>query len=145
MAGRDCLGERGVADATRLGDGLVDDESGNVPHTLAEELAQHCPSRIAKPFADIRAIALSHVLTRAVGVGQEPLKVDWHKIDVVDGDVLLLCSDGVHGSVPHPMLLGAVLAGGSSKEIIDRIATMVVESGARDNYSAIVVKIGGSK
>ena len=114
-------------------------------HTLAEELAQHCPSRIAKPFADIRAIALSHVLTRAVGVGQEPLKVDWHKIDVVDGDVLLLCSDGVHGSVPHPMLLGAVLAGGSSKEIIDRIATMVVESGARDNYSAIVVKIGGSK
>ena len=114
-------------------------------HTLAEELAQHCPSRNARPFADIRAIALSHVLTRAVGVGQEPLKVDWHKIDVVDGDVLLLCSDGVHGSVPHSVLLGAVQAGGSAREIVDRISTIVVKSGARDNYSAIVVKIGGAK
>ena len=114
-------------------------------HTLAEELAQHCPPRNSRPFADIRAIALSHVLTRAVGVGQEPLKVDWHKVDVVEGDVLLLCSDGVHGFVPHPVLLDAVQAGGSAKEIVDRIATMVVESGARDNYSAIVVKIGGAK
>ena len=114
-------------------------------HTMAEELLSHRPAQGAKPLADIRYLALSHVLTRAVGVGQEPLKVDWHKIDVVDGDVLLLCSDGVHGSVPHPTLLGAVQAGGSAREIVDRIAAMVVESGARDNYSAIVVKIGGAK
>ena len=112
-------------------------------HTLAEELAQH--SSRARPVADVHALSLSHVLTRAVGVGQEPLKVDWHKVDVVEGDVLLLCSDGVHGFVPHPVLLGAVQAGGSAREIVDRIATLVVESGARDNYSAIVVKIGGAK
>ena len=114
-------------------------------HTLAEELVQRRPSRGSRPVADVHALSLSHVLTRAVGVGQEPLKVDWHKIDVVDGDVLLLCSDGVHGFVPHPVLLGAVQTGGSAREIVDRIATLVVESGARDNYSAIVVKIGGAK
>ena len=112
-------------------------------HTMAEELMSRRPVQGAKPFADVRYLALSHVLTRAVGVGQEPLKVDWHKIDVVDGDILLLCSDGVHGFVPHPVLQGAVLAGGSAREIVDRIAAIVVESGARDNYSAIVVKIGG--
>ena len=113
-------------------------------HTLAEELAQHS-SRSARPVSDVRALSLSHVLTRAVGVGLEPLKVDWHKVDVVEGDVLLLCSDGVHGFVPHPVLLDAVQAGGSAREIVDRIAALVVESGARDNYSAIVVKIGGAK
>ena len=112
-------------------------------HTMAEELMSRRPVQGAKPFADVRYLALSHVLTRAVGVGQEPLKVDWHKIDVVDGDVLLLCSDGVHGFVPHSVILDAVLAGGSAREIVDRIAAIVVESGARDNYSAIVVKIGG--
>ena len=114
-------------------------------HTMAEELMSRRPVQGAKPFADVRYLALSHVLTRAVGVGQEPLKVDWHKIDVVDGDVLLLCSDGVHGFVPHSVILDAVLAGGSAREIVDRIAAIVVESGARDNYSAIVVKIGGAK
>ena len=114
-------------------------------HTLAEELAQRSLSRSARPVSDVHALALSHVLTRAVGVGLEPIKVDWHKVDVVEGDVLLLCSDGVHGFVPHPVLLGAVQAGGSAREIVDRIATLVVESGARDNYSAIVVKIGGAK
>ena len=107
------------------------------------ELMSRRPVQGAKPFADVRYLALSHVLTRAVGVGQEPLKVDWHKIDVVDGDVLLLCSDGVHGFVPHSVILDAVLAGGSAREIVDRIAAIVVENGARDNYSAIVVKIGG--
>ena len=112
-------------------------------HTLAEELAQH--SSRARPVADVHVLSLSHVLTRAVGVGQEPLKVDWHKVDVVEGDVLLLCSDGVHGFVPHPVLLDAVQVGGSAREIVDRIAALVVESGARDNYSAIVVKIGGAK
>ena len=113
-------------------------------HTLAEELAQHS-SRSARPVSDVHALALSHVLTRAVGVGLEPIKVDWHKVDVVEGDVLLLCSDGVHGFVPHPVLARALLAGGSAREIVDRIAALVVESGARDNYSAIVVKIGGAK
>ena len=58
---------------------------------------------------------------------------------------MLLCSDGVHGFVPHPVLLDAVQVGGSAREIVDRIAALVVESGARDNYSAIVVKIGGAK
>ena len=112
-------------------------------HTMAEELMSRRPVQGAKPFADVRYLALSHVLTRAVGVGQEPLKVDWHKIDVVDGDVLLLCSDGVHGFVPRSVIQDAMLAGGSAREIVDRIAAIVVESGARDNYSAIVVKIGG--
>ena len=112
-------------------------------HTLAEEFVRLRPSRSARPFADLRALSLSHILTRAVGVGHEPLKVDWQRIDVVDGDVLLLCSDGVHGFVPHPVLVRVLLAGGSAREIVDRIAKVVVESGAHDNYSAIVVKIGG--
>jgi hypothetical protein len=43
------------------------------------------------------------------------------------------------------VLLDAVQVGGSAREIVDRIAALVVESGARDNYSAIVVKIGGTK
>ena len=112
-------------------------------HTMAEELMSHRPAQGVKPLADIRYLALSHVLTRAVGVGQERLKVDWHKVDVVEGDVLLLCSDGVHGSITASALSDAVSAGGGAKEILDRICALVLAAGARDNYSAIVVKVRG--
>ena len=97
-----------------------------------------------KPLADVRALALSHVLTRAVGVGQERLKVDWRKFDVKDGDVLLVCSDGVHGAVPPSALSVAVSGGGDAKTILARICSLVVATGAHDNYSAVVVKIGGA-
>ena len=114
-------------------------------HTLTAEILSHRLPQGAKPLADVRALALSHVLTRAVGVGQERLKVDWRRVDVKEGDVMLLCSDGVHGSVLPSELAEAVAAGGGAKEILGRICSLVVAAGAHDNYSAVVVKIGGDK
>ena len=114
-------------------------------HTLTAEILSHRLPQGVKPLADVRALALSHVLTRAVGVGQERLKVDWRKVDVKEGDVMLLCSDGVHGAVAPSALAAAVVAGGDAKEILGRICSLVVASGAKDNYSAIVVKIGGRR
>ena len=114
-------------------------------HTLMAEILSHRLPQGAKPLADVRALALSHVLTRAVGVGQERLKVDWRRVDVKEGDVMLLCSDGVHGSVLPSELAAAVAAGGGAKEILGRICSLVVAAGAHDNYSAVVVKIGGDK
>ena len=58
-------------------------------HTLTEAILANRPPQGVRPLADIRALALSHVLTRAVGVGQDRLKVDWRKFDVKDGDVLV--------------------------------------------------------
>ena len=114
-------------------------------HTLTAEILSHRLPQGAKPLADVRALALSHVLTRAVGVGQERLKVDWRRVDVKEGDVMLLCSDGVYGSVLPSELAAAVAAGGGAKEILGRICSLVVAAGAHDNYSAVVVKIGGDK
>ena len=114
-------------------------------HTLTAEILSHRLPQGAKPLADVRALALSHVLTRAVGVGQERLKVDWRRVDVKEGDVMLLCSDGVHGSVLPSEVAAAVAAGGGAEEILGRICSLVVAAGAHDNYSAVVVKIGGDK
>ena len=112
-------------------------------HTIAAELFSRRTSPDGKPVSDVWGLAFSHVLTRAVGVGQDRLKVDWHKVDVREGDVMLLCSDGVHGSVAPSALSAAIAAGGAAKDILARICSLVVASGARDNYSLIVVKIGG--
>jgi protein phosphatase len=113
-------------------------------HTLTEAILASRPPQGVRPLADVRALALSHVLTRAVGVGQDRLKVDWRKFDVKDGDVLLVCSDGVHGAMPPSALSAAVSGGGDAKAILSRICALVVAAGAHDNYSAVVVKIGGA-
>ncbi len=113
-------------------------------HTVAEELQANCPVGGARPLADTRWRAYSHVLTRAVGVGHPPLKVDWNMVDVADGDVMLVCSDGVHGVVSPSRLAGAMSSGGRARDILERVLSTVLAGGAHDNYSAIVVKIGGA-
>ena len=137
------VGNVGDSRVYRLRDGKLRQLTRD--HTLTAEILSHRLPQGAKPLADVRALALSHVLTRAVGVGQERLKVDWRKVDVKEGDVMLLCSDGVHGAVAPSRLAAAVAAGGGATEILGRICSLVVASGAKDNYSAVVVKIGGRR
>ena len=137
------VGNVGDSRVYRLRDGKLTQLTKD--HTLTAEILSHRLPHGVKPLADIRALALSHILTRAVGVGQERLRVDWRRVDVKDGDVMLLCSDGVHGAVAPSALAAALLAGGGAKEMLGRICSLVVTNGARDNYSAIVVKIGGRR
>ena len=111
-------------------------------HTMEREILRRNSSRPQPPATEARASMLAHVLTRAVGVGTEA-RLEWRKVDMREGDVFLLCSDGVHGFLAPQALKDAVASGGSAKEIAARISRGVEERGAHDNFSAIVVKIGG--
>ena len=68
------VGNVGDSRVYRLRDGKLQQLTRD--HTLTEAILSHRPPQGVKPLADVRALALSHVLTRAVGVGQERLKVD---------------------------------------------------------------------
>ena len=91
-----------------------------------------------------RTGALSHVLTRAVGI-EEEVQPDWRKLDVHPGDVCMICSDGVYDMVPDEGIRAAIAAGGTAAEIAARIERLVLAEGAADNFTAIVVKIGGGE
>ena len=110
-------------------------------HTMEREILRRNSSRQQTPAAEARASMLAHLLTRAVGVGTET-RLEWRRVDMREGDVFLLCSDGVYGFMPPQALKDAVASGGSAKEIAARISRCVEERGAHDNFSAIVVKIG---
>jgi serine/threonine protein phosphatase PrpC len=111
-------------------------------HTVEREILRRNSSRPQTPATEARASMLAHVLTRAVGVGTEA-RLEWRKVDMREGDVFLLCSDGVYGFLTPQELKDAVGSGGSAKEVAARISTRVAEHVAPDNFSAIVVKIGG--
>jgi serine/threonine protein phosphatase PrpC len=82
-----------------------------------------------------------HQLIRAVGA-DERLVVDYSQGDAQVGDVFLLLTDGVHGSLSERRLRGMVQQG-SSQAMADALTDLALESGSQDNASALVVRVLG--
>ena len=110
-------------------------------HTVGSELEKTLKGGFAK-----RTNPLSHVLTRAIGTEKE-VKCDWRKLNVEKGDLFLICSDGVHDVIETEELPG--LIGGEASPVGDqvlsesvrRLSEKVLERGAPDNYSFILVSV----
>lgn len=82
---------------------------------------------------------MRHVLTKVVGLRPE-LQPSVGECAFNAGDVLLICSDGVHGSVSDETL-GHLLA---SRQSVNAVAESVVREalahGATDNVTAVVIR-----
>ena len=80
-----------------------------------------------------------NILTRAIGV--EPgVQVDGMTVEVTKGDLLLVCSDGVHALVRDDEISGLLAGGGpqsSSREIVD----LANAKGGIDNITVVVARI----
>jgi serine/threonine protein phosphatase PrpC len=82
-----------------------------------------------------------HQLIRAVGV-DERLIVDYTQGDLQVGDIFILTTDGVHGSIPKRRLKKFAELGGA-QEVAKALAEAALDMGSQDNASALVVRILG--
>jgi len=82
---------------------------------------------------------MRHVLTKVVGLWPE-LQPSVAACGFGVGDVLLLCSDGVHGSVPDAALAELLGRGRTVAEIAGSVVHDAIARGATDNVTAIVVR-----
>ena len=80
----------------------------------------------------------ANVITRALG-GDDRLELDAVGAEVVDGDVFLLCSDGLSNEVSEAAIVQALLPGGC-RLAADTLVDMALERGGRDNITAVVVR-----
>ena len=82
-----------------------------------------------------------HTLTQAVGFGAPPVP-DFKQEDLVSGDMLLLCSDGLTDMLTDEEIETVIKEGKSN---IDCITKSLIEAanikGGRDNVSVVLVKI----
>ncbi len=82
-----------------------------------------------------------NVITRAVGVETE-LDVDTGAFSTAEGDILLLCTDGLTSVVPDEEICSMILTSSEGEDVAERLVRRAIKAGSHDNISAIVVKFG---
>jgi protein phosphatase len=82
------------------------------------------------------------VITRALGAGPE-LDVDTSVVQVRDGDVILLCSDGLSGLVGDLAIANLLGRDGPLDESVRRLVRAANDAGGDDNVTAVAFRIGG--
>ncbi len=107
-------------------------------HSMLQELLDRGMFETEEEAVD--AGVPSSVLTRGLGV-EHDIEVDFRKEDLKDGDVYLLCSDGLSGMIPdeaiHSVLesLPEDLPGAA-----DLLTKLALENGGKDNISLILAR-----
>jgi serine/threonine protein phosphatase PrpC len=93
--------------------------------TMTEEQAQESPFR--------------HVLLQAVGL-KKTVEIALDGVDLVPGDTILLCSDGLSGKVGIADL-AAHLAGDDLPAIADALVALANERGGEDNITVVLARV----
>ena len=81
-----------------------------------------------------------NVLTRSVGTEPE-VDVDEKDIPLIDGDRLLLCSDGLTGMVTEPQIQAILVTTPDPQEAADRLIKAANRAGGIDNITVVVLDI----
>lgn len=90
---------------------------------------------------EARLLPAKNLVTRALGASPD-IEPEIHDYDVREGDLLLLCSDGLTEMVTYDEIGGLVAASGADvAEAARRLVDMANEAGGRDNTSVVVVRL----
>jgi PPM family protein phosphatase len=92
---------------------------------------------------DLPKSRFKNVLTRTVGT-HDSVHVDTLLCDLLPGDTLILCSDGVHMYLDDPALAQAVAAE-SPENLANALVAHANRSGGEDNASAIVLRASAER
>lgn len=107
----------------------------SLPHTLMNEMLKN------GSLTDLtQASKYKHIVTRSIQGDEEIIQADYAKINLLEDDIILICTDGVHDIIDTKSmeyyLRQAPTLENFSNEIDKRC-----QNEAKDNYSWVVVKI----
>jgi protein phosphatase len=101
----------------------------------------------ASGTADPAALAthpMRHVLTNVLGASEQvETHVSEHRL--TGGDVLLLCSDGVHDVLDPPALVQLLSSASDPRAAAQAVAAAALERGTHDNVTALLVHYNGGR
>jgi PPM family protein phosphatase len=94
---------------------------------LSETEAEHHPQR--------------SVITRALGT-DDAVEIDTFSLRARDGDVVLLCSDGLNTMVPEATIATLLAADEPAATIARNLTRAALAGGGEDNVTAVVFRVG---
>lgn len=114
------------------------DQVGQVTadHTVGAELARAG----VMTAEEAQSGSFANVLARAVGT-HEAVQVDAFAIDLLGGDALLLCSDGLSGYIPSDAWLAQHIDPSALDASVEELIAHANQSGGHDNSTAVLVTI----
>ena len=108
-----------------------------IDHSLVEEMVQS--GKLHKE--DMRTHPNKNIITRALGTNSE-VKADCFEIEVDEGDVLLLCSDGLSNMLEDEKIERIIR---SNREDMGEAGKQLVEAaneaGGKDNISVVLIQV----
>jgi protein phosphatase len=96
---------------------------------LTREDAEHHPQR--------------NIITRALGVDTD-VDVDTFSLDLVEGDRILICSDGLTSMVDGGTIEEVLAEEADPQRAAERLVQIAIDNGGEDNVTVIVVDFGAN-
>ncbi|QHI73173.1 Stp1/IreP family PP2C-type Ser/Thr phosphatase [Aminipila terrae] len=81
-----------------------------------------------------------HIITRALG-GDDTVEPDIFEVKLMKDDILLLCTDGLHGEVEDSRICEILTSGQQMSELCNQLITRANRSGGNDNITVVCVKM----
>lgn len=130
-----------------VGDSRVYRHQGNeltqltVDHSLGQEMVDAGELRAE----DLSSFAQRNVITRAIGATDST--ADSWLLPVVDGERLLICSDGLSGEVSDEAIRATLTMCGRPETAASALIRRALQAGGRDNVSVVVIDVvsGGAR
>jgi protein phosphatase len=107
-------------------------------HTLVERMLK--AGEISEAEAEVHPH--KNVMTRALGTEQD-VDVDEEAVSLQDGDLLLLCSDGLTGMVTEEQIQAILESGQTPQNTAERLVRAANRAGGVDNISVVVLEAHG--
>ncbi len=107
----------------------------SVDHSLVEEMVQMGGLERSKA----RNHPDKNIITRAVGAMAE-IDVDLFRVSIGQGDVIMLCSDGMTNMADDEDIRDVICSEGTLRDRAHRLVDMANENGGRDNISVVLIE-----
>ena len=89
--------------------------------------------------SEIETHPARHMITRAVGT-EEDIEVDFYKVPLSDGDVILMCSDGLTNILSDNGIKKVLLPEGDLESAAEQFIRKANEGGGDDNTTVVLLK-----
>ncbi len=124
----------GDSRAYRIRDGFITQMTRD--HSLFNDYLMAMPDLSEEQRSELPR----NVITRALGM-QEDVTIDIQPDNVKEGDVYVLCSDGLSGMVEDDDIVAIVGSNDEMVSICQRLVCRANENGGEDNVTAVVVRV----